>query len=29
MQLKRDLKGVCDILIAEYNTIIGVYDALM
>ena len=27
--IKRDLKGICDILIAEYNTIIGVYDALI
>ncbi|MDC0933820.1 dynamin family protein [Arcobacteraceae bacterium] len=27
--IKRDLKNICDILIAEYNTIIGVYDALI
>jgi len=27
--IKRDLKGICDILISEYNTIIGVYDALI
>ena len=27
--IKRDLKSICDILIAEYNTIIGVYDALI
>ena len=26
--IKKDLKGVCDILIKEYQTIIGVYDAL-
>jgi len=26
--IKNDLKGVCDILIKEYQTIIGVYDAL-
>ena len=27
--IKRDLKGICDILITEYNSIIGVYDALI
>lgn len=27
--IKRDLKGICDILISEYHTIIGVYDALI
>jgi predicted GTPase len=27
--IKRDLKNICDILITEYNTIIGVYDALI
>ncbi|MGB5868531.1 MAG: dynamin family protein [Arcobacteraceae bacterium] len=27
--IKRDLKGICDILIGEYNTIIGVYKALI
>jgi GTP-binding protein EngB required for normal cell division len=27
--IKRDLKGICDILIAEYRSIIGVYDALI
>jgi ribosome biogenesis GTPase A len=27
--IKRDLKSICDILISEYNTIIGVYDALI
>jgi predicted GTPase len=27
--IKRDLKGICDILIAEYKSIIGVYDALI
>ncbi len=27
--IKRDLKGICDILIAEYKTIIGVYDSLV
>ena len=26
--IKKDLKGICDILIKEYQTIIGVYDAL-
>jgi len=26
--IKKDLKGICDILIKEYKTIIGVYDAL-
>lgn len=26
--IKNDMKGVCDILIKEYQTIIGVYDAL-
>ncbi|MGA1941425.1 dynamin family protein [Arcobacter sp. YIC-310] len=26
--IKKDLKGICDILIKEYETIIGVYDAL-
>lgn len=26
--IKNDMKGVCDILIKEYKTIIGVYDAL-
>jgi GTP-binding protein EngB required for normal cell division len=26
--IKNDLRGVCDILIKEYQTIIGVYDAL-
>ncbi len=27
--IKKDLRGVCDILIKEYQTIIGVYDALI
>jgi len=27
--IKRDLKNICDILITEYNTIVGVYDALI
>ena len=27
--IKKDLKGVCDILIKEYNTILGVYDSLI
>jgi len=27
--IKRDLKGICDVLIGEYKTIIGVYDALI
>jgi predicted GTPase len=27
--IKNDLKGICDILIKEYQTIIGVYDALV
>ncbi len=27
--IKKDLKGICDILIKEYQTIIGVYDALI
>jgi predicted GTPase len=26
--IKTDLKGICDILVKEYQTIIGVYDAL-
>lgn len=26
--IKKDLKGICDILIKEYETIIGVYDSL-
>mgnify|MGYP005985004483 CR=1 FL=1 len=26
--IKKDLKGICDILIKEYQTIIGVYEAL-
>ena len=26
--IKKDLKGICDILIKEYGTIIGVYDSL-
>lgn len=26
--IKKDLKGICDILIKEYQTIIGVFDAL-
>jgi len=27
--IKRDMKNICDILISEYNIIIGVYDALI
>jgi len=27
--IKKDLKGICDILIKEYATIIGVYDSLI
>jgi len=27
--IKRDLKGICDILVTEYKSIIGVYDALI
>jgi len=27
--IKKDLKGICDILIKEYHTIIGVYDSLI
>ena len=27
--IKKDLKGICDILIKEYSTIIGVYDSLI
>ena len=27
--IKKDLKGICDILIKEYQTIIGVYEALI
>ena len=27
--IKKDLKGLCDILINEYNTILGVYDSLV
>lgn len=27
--IKRDLKGICDILITEYQSIIGVYNALI
>ena len=27
--IKRDLKGICDVLISEYNTIIGVYNTLI
>jgi len=26
--IKKDLKGICDILVKEYETIIGVYDSL-
>ncbi len=27
--IKKDLKGICDILVKEYETIIGVYDSLV
>jgi len=27
--IKKDLKGLCDILVKEYNTILGVYDSLI
>ena len=27
--IKKDLKGICDILVKEYETIIGVYNSLI